>query len=259
VRGLAFALALLVAGPARASDVAIALTDQVIEIDAGFSGAKITLFGVVSTGDPGAFPQEEYDIAALLQGPPTTFRLRPIEQKNFIYTPGPAFDIEAPGTTLTLSTRPLSEIADRNVLTEAGLKASAVSLAAKVAPRSIKAEARLKKLGPETIAVAYLEEARRRRLIEDSAGVVDFRKAGLFAIEIDLPPTIPVGDYTAEVFLFRNRDLVSRDVTSLAVRKIGVESAIFDFAHAQPLAYGVVCAAFSVVAGLLAAAAFRRP
>jgi uncharacterized protein (TIGR02186 family) len=244
--------------PAQASDLAIALTDQTIEIDAGFSGEKITLFGVVSTGDPGAFPQEEYDIAALLKGPPTTFRLRPIERRNFIYAPGPAFDVEAPGTMLTLSTRPLGEIADRNVLAEAGLKANAVSLAARVAPQSAKAVERLKNLGPETIAVAFLEEARRRRIIEDSAGVVDFRKAGLFAIEIDLPPTIPIGDYTAEVFLFRNRELVSRDVTSLVVRKIGVESAIFDFAHAQPLAYGVACAAFSVIAGLLAAAAFRR-
>lgn len=259
MRRLAAALLFLTIAPARASDVAIALTEQVIEIDAGFSGAKITLFGVVSTGDPGAFPQQEYDIAALLQGPPTTFRLRPIEQKNFIYTPGPAFDLEAPGTMLTLSTRPLGEIADRSVLTDAGLKASAVSLASRVSPQSAKARERLRDLGPETIAVAYLEEARRRRLIEDAAGVVDFRKAGLFAIEIDLPPTIPIGDYTAEVFLFRNRELVSRDVTSLAVRKIGVESAIFDFAHAQPLAYGVACAAFSVIAGLVAAAAFRRP
>ncbi|MEQ1931190.1 MAG: TIGR02186 family protein, partial [Parvularculaceae bacterium] len=180
-------------------------------------------------------------------------------RKRLIWTPGPAIDIPAPGMTLTLATRPLLEIADGAQLDDLGLVASSARIAAAVAPQSPKAAERVKALGAETIAAAFLDEARRRRLIEDSAGVVDFRKAGLFAIEVALPPTTPVGDYTAEVFLFRNRELVSRDLASLSVRKVGMESAIYNFATRRPLAYGLACVVFSVAAGLLAAAAFRRP
>lgn len=259
MRTLIAAAALLVAAPAAANDVAVALTDDLIEIDAGFSGARIVLFGVVTSAGPGAFPQEEYDIAALVRGPATTFRLRPFERREMIWTPGPALDIDAPGVTLTLSTRPLPEIADPPLLEQLALAASPERLASAISPQSARAGARLAVLGPEHVAASFLAEARRRRLIVDSAGVVDFRKAGLFAIEVALPPTTPVGNYTAEVFLFRNRELVSRDLASLSVRKIGIESAIYNFAHQRPLAYGVAAAAFSVIAGLLAAAAFRRP
>lgn len=259
MRAALVAAVLLLATPALANDVAIALTDDLIDIDAGFSGAEIVLFGVVTSEDPGAFAQEEYDIAALVKGPTTTFRLRPFEQKRMIWTPGPALDIEAPGMTLTLSTRPLADIAEAPLLDSLDLVASPERLAASVTPQSPRAGAWLAALGGEQVAAAFVAEARRRRLIVESAGVVDFRKAGLFAIEVALPPTTPVGDYTAEVFLFRNRELVSRDLASLSVRKIGIESALYDFAHKRPLAYGIVAAAFSVVAGLLAAAAFRRP
>ncbi|NWG72135.1 MAG: TIGR02186 family protein [Parvularculaceae bacterium] len=258
MRLLLAAALLLVADVAAANDVAIALTDDLIDIDAGFSGAKIVLFGVVTSDEPGAFPQHEFDIAAIVRGPATTFRMRPFEQRRLIWTPGPALDIEAPGVTLTLSTRPLPEIADPPLLDSLMLITSAERLADDVNPQSPRARARLAALGAPQVAAAFLAEARRRRLIVDSAGVVDFRKAGLFAIEVALPPTTPIGDYTAEVFLFRNRQLVSRDLASLSVRKVGIESAFYEFAHRRPLAYGVACVAFSVVAGLLAAAAFRR-
>ena len=257
MRPLLCAALLALAAPARANDVAIALTDDAIEIDAGFSGARIVLFGVVSRNEPGAFDEAAYEVAALVKGPPTTFRMRPFERRELIWTPGPAIDIEAPGVTLTLSTQPLSEIADEDSLTALGLIASPALLAA--APQSERAAVRLGAIGPANVAAAFLAEARRRRLISDRAGVVDFRKAGLFSIEVNLPPTTPVGDYTAEVFLFRNRELVSRDLASLSVRKTGVESAIFDFAHKRPIAYGLAAVGFSVAAGLLAALAFRRP
>jgi len=256
-RSLAAAF-LCFAAPAAANDVAIALTEDTIEIDAGFSGAKIVLFGVVTSLDPGAFAQSEYDLAAIVRGPPTTFRMRPFEQKRMIWAPGPALDIDAPGITLTLSTRPLADIAQEPMLDQLRLVAGPERLAPAVTPQSARARERLVALGRENVAAAFLEEARRRGLIVDSAGVVDFRKAGLFAIEVVLPPTTPVGDYTAEVFLFRNRELVSRDLASLTVRKTGVESAIYTFARRRPLAYGIACVGFSVLAGLLAAAAFRR-
>jgi uncharacterized protein (TIGR02186 family) len=259
VRAVLAAIALLLIAPARANDVAIALTDEVIEIDAGFSGARIVLFGVVKTSEPGAFPQGEFEIAAAVKGPPTTFRMRPFEKKEMIWAPGPAIDIDAPGSMLTLSTRPLLEIADAPALEDLGLVASSERLARAVRPQSRRAAARLENLGADYVAASFLDEARRRRLIEDSAGVVDFRKAGLFAIEVFLPPTTPIGDYTAEVFLFRNRELVSRDLASLSVRKTGIESIIYNYAHKRPLAYGVACVAFSVISGLLAAWAFRRP
>jgi uncharacterized protein (TIGR02186 family) len=254
-------LALFLVGlwaPALANDVAIALIEDVVEIDAGFAGASITLFGVVSTAEPGAFDPADYDIAAVVKGPTSTFRLRPFEREQGVWTAGPAIDLVAPGVQLTLSTRPVGEIAPLEKLRALGIGADADALAALVTPQSAKAQAHLAAVGPRAVAAAFIEEARRRGLIDMSEGSVDFRKAGLFSIRADLPPTTPTGEYAVDIFLFRNRELVSRDLASLSVRKIGLEAGLFDFAQQRPIAYGLTAVLVSALAGLCAAFLFRR-
>ncbi len=253
------AFLILSASAARAADIAIALTDDLVEVDAGFAGAKVVLFGAL-VGEAAEAPPggaQDYDIVAVVRGPDAKFRLRPMLRERMIWIAGPAIDLGAPEVLLVSATRPLDEIAPDETLRELGVGADAASLAAALAP-SESGAAFVKAFGARAVAGAFLDHARRVGRFREKAGAVSFKKSALFSIDIELAPATPVGEYGVDVFLFREGALVSRDEARLAVRKVGIERGVYEIAHGTPLAYGLGCVLISLAAGWLAAAAFRK-
>jgi uncharacterized protein (TIGR02186 family) len=92
---------------------------------------------------------------------------------------------------------------------------------------------------------------------EDPQGVV-FVDRNLFKAEINLPTDAPIGRYEAKILLFKNGQPVSERVRELEVRKVGLERAIYLFAHLHPWTYGLVSVSIALAAGWAASAAFRR-
>ena len=255
-----FCALFLAALPARAADIAIALTDDLIKVDAGFSGAKIVLFGALSDADGAVAPKEGpgYDIVAVVRGPGSIFRMRPMLHQDLIWKAGPAIDIGAPELLLTSANRPLDEIASPPLRRALGLGAEAAWIAPGVVAASPKAARYVQETGALSIAESFLEHVRKVGRFREAVGGVKFRKGALFSIDVELAPATPVGDYAVEVFLFRDGALISRDGAKLSVRKVGLEREIYELAHSQPFAYGLGCVIISLVAGWLAAAAFRK-
>jgi uncharacterized protein (TIGR02186 family) len=255
VRAVAFIIALLISAPAAAREIAIGLTDDLIEVDAGFFGANFVLFGAVVGGEPEAAP----DIVAVVRGPDTTFRMRPMMREGSIWRAGPALDVAGEaGLLIALSSRPLAEIAPDAALRAVGAVADPERIAARLAPRSDAAAAHAAARGGPSIGAAFIEDGKRAGRILEEAGAVVLRKAGLFSIEVALPPRTPVGEYSIAVYLFKDGEVVARDGAALLVDKVGIERRIFDLAHKRPVSYGVACVAIAAVAGWLAAAAFRK-
>ncbi|MEX0645943.1 MAG: TIGR02186 family protein, partial [Parvularculaceae bacterium] len=121
-------LAISAAAPARASDVAIALTDDVIDVDAGFSGARVVIFGAVTPSAGRRAVAEPFgDLVAVVRGPESNFRIRPMVREQAIWIAGPGIKISgAPGILLTMSTRPLEEAATLELRRSLQLDAGAV-------------------------------------------------------------------------------------------------------------------------------------
>jgi len=247
---IGFALAISVAAQgAYAADIALALTDDEIAVDASFSGASLTLFGAV-TGIEN--PAETTDIIAVIKGPSMQFEIRALEKKNLIWMAGPATVIDnAPGLYITTATRNVNDIAPVPDQKTLGLRADYLPVTALVS-----GNARPK--APVNITAAFLTEARNEGLYRDNAGVVEFKKGALFTIKIDLPANLPVGDYDAAVYLYSNGELLGQDRARLSVNKVGLERRIYELAHTQPLAYGLFCVALSLFAGWIASLAFRK-
>ena len=104
----------------------------------------------------------------------------------------------------------------------------------------------------------FVTSETKRGRYQDHFDAFTFKKDALFSFEIDLPPTTPVGDYAVEVFLIDQGGVVAADTAALSVRKVGLERQIYDLAHDRPLGYGIMCVALSLLAGWLAALAFRK-
>ncbi len=68
---------------------------------------------------------------------------------------------------------------------------------------------------------------------------------------------MPTGTYIVEVFLVRDRDVVSGQTTPLVVSKVGLDAAVSDFATRQAAAYGAIAVVTALMAGWLASLPFR--
>ncbi|GAB4518226.1 MAG: hypothetical protein Kow00133_03140 [Amphiplicatus sp.] len=252
-------IATTLAGQARADEIAVALTDSLIEVDAGFAGARIVLFGAVSGVDPSAEGGSAYDIVAVLRGPDAAFRIRPMERRGLIWTKGPAVRVEqAPSLYVAAATRPVEEFARPDLQRALGLRADRLDIAARLRATNEKAAAALAAHGAPAMVEAFLDASRQAGRFREIAGAVSFHKGPLFSIAIDLPPTTPIGEYAADVYLIREGEVLAQDAERLSVSKVGLERRIYDLAHRRPFSYGIVCVAVSLLAGWLGAAAFRK-
>ena len=81
----------------------------------------------------------------------------------------------------------------------------------------------------------------------------------LFRATIEFPANVPTGIYLFEVFLVRDRAVVSGQTTPLVVSQIGFDANVGDFAQRQALAYGLLAVALTAAtAGWLASLPFRN-
>ena len=242
------------ATPAISANIAIALTDDLVRVDTGFDGARLVLFGAVTGIDN---PETLIDIVSVVRGPDAPFSVRHVEKRNLIWMPGEAQRIErAPGLYVTTSTKRLTDIAP--LPDQAAYRLGADFLDIKTVPL-IEPETTLYANDHATIFKnAFLSEFEDRGLYKETVGGVEFKKSGLFTINVDLPATTPVGDYDVFVYLYRNGELLAGDTAQLAVNKVGMERRIYELAHNRPVSYGVFCVIISLLAGWFAAFAFRK-
>ena len=68
---------------------------------------------------------------------------------------------------------------------------------------------------------------------------------------------MPTGTYLVEVFLVRDKDVVSGQTTPLVVSKVGIDAEVSDFSHRQPGFYGAIAVLTAMVAGWLASLPLR--
>ncbi|NNE40350.1 MAG: TIGR02186 family protein [Marinicaulis sp.] len=236
------------ASGARAADVAVALTEDVVEVTTSFSGARLVLFGTVA-GDE--YTAENYDIISVVRGPSTQFEVRRLERNNLIWMPGDAVTInDAPGLYLTGATRAIEDIVLLPDQTAHGLGVDNIELDLLSAGDNSNETSAYK--------AAFLDEFEFLGLYKNIVGNVEYAKGRLFRINIDLPAQTPIGQYEVVVYLFQDGILVSQDSASLNVNKVGLERRIYELAHDRPISYGVLCVALSLIAGWAAGAVFRK-
>ncbi len=232
-------------------EIAIALTDERVEVDTGFAGARLTLFGAVTGVEN---PAETIDIITVIRGPPGRFLIRQLEKKNLIWAPGRARTIDgAPGLYLTYATQAIGDIAPLPDQASYQLGADFLEFAADGPDATLAAS-----VDNTLYKNAFLTEVEDQGLYRDAIGGVSFKKDALFTINVVLPGTTPVGDYAVSVYLYRDGVMLGEDTATLAVNKVGVERRIYEVAHLRPVSYGVLSVALSLFAGWVAALAFRK-
>ena len=98
----------------------------------------------------------------------------------------------------------------------------------------------------------------RAGLFQEHDDGISFIGRSLFRGTVDLPVSVPIGLYTADVYLFRDGELLSKNESTLQVNKVGFERLVYLLAFRYPFIYGLVAVLIAVLGGLIGWFAFRR-
>lgn len=229
-------------GPAPADAPLITdLSSHLIAITSSFTGTELLLFGAID--EPG-------DVIVVIRGPVTTAVVRHKRSTFGLWLTrrSESFD-GVPGYYAVISTRPLGQIAPESLLQR--LQIGTANLRFRhigTAPPADVADFRR----------AIIRQNLREGLYHENVGGIDFLGPKLFRAEISFPSTVPVGTYRAEVYLIRDERIIAAQSTPLFIDKHGVEQQVYDFSRAEPAVYGLVAVLLAVIAGWIAAIAFRK-
>jgi uncharacterized protein (TIGR02186 family) len=261
---LAFWIVLAPTG-ATAQEVVADLSKRLIAITTGFSGTDVLLFGAV---------EGKGDVVVIVRGPLGRATVRRKSEVAGIWINQARVQFEnVPSYYAVSATAPLAQIVPAAVArrTEIGaryLNIRPVSGLA-VTPNSPTCSEAINKSegsaagGPSIATIAAFCEALLRNerasgLYPPDERVTFLPGRKLFRTTIRFPANVPVGQYTVQVFVIRDGQIVASQTHPLFISKIGIEAEVFDFAHRQAAVYGAIAVVVAVLAGWGAGQIFRR-
>jgi uncharacterized protein (TIGR02186 family) len=242
-RRLARSLALVLGlSPIAAhADIVADLSSHSIAITTGFTGASVVLFG--SLDGPG-------DVVVVVRGP---------EREETVWRKGKIAGIWANAEAVTFANVPSYYAVAASKPIEDAVSPTAAAFY-KIGTTNLKFEPK-SDVPPERARVF----ADALIAVQKDAGVyapthvkIAFLGERLFRTTFNFPANIPTGVYLVQVYLVRDKDVVGAQTTPLIVSKVGVDAAVFDFAHSRALAYGAIAVVMAVMAGWLASLPFRN-
>ena len=215
------------------------ISDNKINIDVGFKGAKLLFFGVID---------EEGDVVVSVTGPRKTVKVRKKEKKMGIWLNSDTkvfFDV--PSYYYVASTRPLKELKAENVL-------------------------QINQVGIENIRFAGAEEQEERSnwvngiiksMIEagrynPEQGLIQISDKRLFKTELNFSAELVDGQYLVDTLLLKKGDVIAARRSFINVSKSGYGEKIYKMANNNSLFYGLTAVLFAIIFGFIVHAITRR-
>jgi uncharacterized protein (TIGR02186 family) len=231
---------LLCATPARGQSLVADLTTHLIAITTGFTGASVVLFG--ATDGPG-------DIVVTVRGPDREMTVRRKQRVAGIWVNTRQMTFaKVPSFYAIAATRPIDEIISPATAALYHLGISNLGLEPVTpAPAPVVDEFR----------VALDQAQQKAGLFVPRLAKVEFLGERLFRATISFPSNVPTGTYLVEVFLVRDKDVLSGQTTPLVVSKVGMDAEVYQFSHRQPGFYGAIAVLTAMMAGWLASLPLR--
>lgn len=225
-----------------ADSVVADLSQNRVSITANFDGSEILIFGAISLDGDDPRPVE---VIVTVAGPSEPVIVRKKGRVAGIWVNTEAVEVQlAPSLYKIASSRPLADI-----LSESEDQRYRISVARAILSTDEAQEAPFKE------ALIRIRKDKGLYLVQEGSVVV--KREALFRTTLSLPANLVEGDYTARVFLTRDKEVVASYASSLDVRKVGLERWIYTLAHERPLIYGLLSLAIAIAAGWGASAVFR--
>lgn len=227
--------------PVRAQALVADLSNHLVAITTGFTGAEILLFGAVEgTGD----------VVVTVRGPARDEIVRRKVRVAGLWINGAEVEFQSvPVFYAVFASKPLDTIVSDELADAHQIGAENLSLRT----NSSRPAAEI-----DDFRAALIRAKERQGLYVNGAGRLAFLGPRLFRANLVFPGNVPTGSYTVEVLLIRDRNVVSAQTTPLYISQAGVSADVYEFAHRQALFYGLLAIVVAVGTGWIAGAVFRK-
>lgn len=231
--------------PASAEALVADLSEHLIRVTMGFEGAELLLFGSVEGNG---------DVVVVVHGPREDVTVRRKDRVGGIWMNRAEMTfVDVPAFYKVMASQPPGPWLPEALRQRQQIGVDQLQL--KLSPQD-------EKYANSSAAKAFRAALIRRKQAlghySEGFGEVKMLSHRLFRTDISFPTNVPVGNYTVEVLLINNGEVLGAQTTPLYIKKTGVLAKIFAFAHNQAAAYGAIAVVIAVLAGLGANAAFRR-
>ena len=242
-------LALLLALPARASEIVGGLSQNRVSLTANFTGSEILIFGAIRHDTPRLEDDAPFDVIIVVEGPRQPVAIwRKARRFGIWVNVDVAYMASVPSFYAVATTAPLAQILSPDE--DARLR---ISPAQAIRPEQAS--------GATLAPAEYPEALLRIRSGEGAYQVLDrwvfLDRDILFRANVRLPANLTEGAYTTRMYLVREGQVVNQFRTAIFVRKEGLERWLSQMAYDQPLLYGLLALAIALVAGWSASEAAR--
>lgn len=227
------------------------LSQRDVSIEWDFTGAKILLFGAIDTAGKN---EKRHDVVITVQGP----NMDVVSRKKsriagiWVNSTSAAFK-NIPAYYSIVSTRPLHQIASKERLAAHRLGLNFMQTHFKSTdPKKVVTQEQ------KDFKDAVVRILKNDGLYKEEPGGITIIGDRLFRADISLPANVPVGRFTANVYLFSDGVLKSRQLSNLIIQKQGIERTVTTLAFEYPFLYGLACVAIAVLAGMSTSIFARR-
>jgi uncharacterized protein (TIGR02186 family) len=249
---LAAAASIVAAEPAAAERLMASLSNRHVMITSNYTGVELVLFGSVERDAASAARTNPYDIVATVIGPRETLRVRHSQRVLGIWvnTAARTF-VDPPSYLAVLANRPLDLIAGAENRRKLQLGLTDTPL-----PELINND--IGEVTNDPFRGALVRLMGERGLYSEEANAITFLTPTLFRASIKLPAQVPVGDYTVDVKLFADGNMIGHTALLFEIVKVGFEQFVVEAARDHGLLYGFATACMALLTGWIASVAFRR-
>ncbi|HEV7292047.1 MAG TPA: TIGR02186 family protein [Devosia sp.] len=248
---LALLAFVVLAVPAQAVRIVSQVSNDLVEITSSFDGERLTFFGTIApdAGSEERSVEGPFHIVIAVVGPTQTRVARQMTHNFGIWfnTDEVAFR-NFPSFFQVLSSGRLREITDITTLTTNYILPEALTL--------VPTDAgwwRTAVFGRELVRLMT-----QRGLFGVNENGVNFLAENFYSARLTLPSDAPPGPYVAQIYAFKNGELVARQTQGFAVRKIGFERFLAISATQQPFVYGLFTVLLALFTGWLGGVLFKR-
>ncbi len=218
------------------------VSQREIQIAYSFNGADLLLFGaILYPGGRVPGRRDAPDVAVVVKGPTQSILMREKEKVAGIWVNAARLRYRsAPSFYAVASSRPLGRLLDARTraVYELGVDGLQLSPASSAAPEE-----------QNRFQRGLIDQKRRAGLYYEAPRAVEITDGVLYRARVTIPARVPVGRFTAETFLIRDRHVLAVATRGIEVRKSGLERFVARAAEREPLAYGLVAVALAVLLG----------
>jgi len=228
-----------------AEELVSGVSQDTIQITSNYTGSDIVVFGAIEDQQNAT----GRDIVVVVRGPDADLVVRRRDRVAGVWINHDAANLNGmPSYYFLASSRPLAAIAPKAVLARYSIGLQNLQ------PDSVHSHHDY-----EPFRQAALHYLSLDRLYTETPGGVEFLSDTLFRAHVPVPAAVTRGQYNVEVFLFRNGEIESAQSTPLFIDQTGLERRLYNFAHDQPLFYGLAAVVMAIFMGWLSSMVFRRP